>query len=194
MVGILLLLVNMTGSIGPTWGYFSPDLGELNSWIYEKDFQNTIGQIEPTRMVVGGTVRMEILSFLSLEASGDYYKSVSPNETRSLSLIPAEAYLTYKYLLFPVFLHTYVGAGAGMCLVDYNDIRYSESQGGFAIGPVVRLGMEFVATPRFAIEISGGWRFLDGSEIVENPDAPGAYIPLDLWGGYFRIALLRLLK
>jgi hypothetical protein len=145
MVGLLLLLVNMSGSIGPTWGYFSPSFEGLNSWIYNRqgsDYQNTIGQLKTTRMVVGGTVRIEVLSFLALEGGADYYKTKSPDTTRTLLLVPAEAYLSYKYLLFPVFLHSYVGAGGGMCYVDYTDKRYSESQGGFAIGPVVRAGRQ----------------------------------------------------
>lgn len=190
---VLLFLLSFSGSIGPTWGYYSPSLDSLNSWLYHRDPQQR--QLRTTSVVVGATARVKIMRFVAVEGGADYYKGNSPDGARSLSLIPAEVYLDYKHTLLPTFLYTYVGVGAGMCFTEYKDSENKESTFSL-VGPVVKIGIEFTLTPRLGIEISGGWRFLKVPDIELKEFETGNFvpIPINLNGGYLRVTIERLLK
>ena len=188
MTAILLILVNFSGSIGPSYGYYSPSLASLNTWLHEKGER----ELRTTAITLGASGRVDMLKFLTLEATLDYYKGKSPDKKRSLFLLPIDMYLTFKHMLFPVFLHTYIGAGLGLCYTEY------EEQGtpinGWSMGPVVKTSAEFIPTPRLGIEISGGWRFINVNDIDIIDQETENRVPISLWGGYFKITFERLLK
>ncbi|MBI4722155.1 MAG: hypothetical protein HY769_04035 [Candidatus Stahlbacteria bacterium] len=188
MSAILLLLVNFSGSIGPSYGYYSPSLDSLNTWLHEKGER----ELRTTAITLGASGRIDLMKIITLEATMDYYKGKSPDKKRSLFLLPIDMYLTYKHVLFPVFLHTYIGAGLGLCYTEYED--QSTKTNGWAMGPVVKTSAEFIPTPRLGIEISGGWRFIKANDLgIIDPDTESP-IPVSLWGGFFKVTFERLLK
>ncbi len=187
MNAILLILVNFSGSIGPSYGYYAPSLDSLNTWLHEKGEH----RLPTMAITLGASGRVDILKIIALEASLDYYKGKSPDKARSLFLLPVDMYLTFKHMLFPVFLHTYIGAGLGLCFTEYEE--QSVKTNGWSMGPVVKTSVEFIPTPRLGIEVSGGWRFINVNDLDVDPDT-GSRIPINLWGGYFKITIERLLK
>lgn len=190
---ILLLMINFKGGIGLTWGYYSPSLDSLNSWLHNNHKER---ELRTTSMVVGGAVRIEPAKFLAIEISGDYYKGRSPDDVRSLFLIPIDVYLTYKYVIFPVYMFSYIGGGFDLCFTEYRDSKFiGESRvTQWGLGPIVKVGLEFVPTPRFGCEISVGWRFMKIPDIGMRDPNTGNNIPLQLSGGYLRVSVERIFR
>lgn len=185
---ILLFLLNLSGSIGPTAGHYVPTLDSLNSWLRDKyEAKGKIGGA----FTFGAEGRVYLGRTFALEAGADYFISKSQDEARSLSLIPADVYLSYRHMILPLFLYFYLGGGFELCFTKYEEDTVEKSEWGS--GPIVKAALEFIATPGLGGEISGGYRFVKAPDIEFKDPQTGdsGPIPINLWGGFFKIAIKR---
>ncbi len=185
---ILLFLLNLSGSIGPTAGYYFPSLDSMNSWFLDKfEAKSKIG----ASATIGIVGKVRLAGNFALESGADYFKAKSPDEERSLLLVPIDIYLSYRYMILPGLVYFYVGGGYNLCFTKYEEKSYEVSSWGS--GPVAETSIEFLPTSNLGVELLGGYRFAIAPD-VELKDAKNenpTMIPMNLWGGFLKIVIKR---
>ncbi len=185
---ILLFLLNLSGSIGPTAGLYFPALDSLNDWLLDKiEAEEKIG----SGATFGIATKVHIGNLFAIEADADYFKAKSLNEERKLLLVPIDVYLSYRHMIVPKLVYFYVGAGYGFCFTKYEDLSFDTSSWGS--GFPVKASIEFLPTSNLGVELLGGFRFTSAPNIeLEDPRTRTSIsLPMGLWGGFFKVIIKR---
>ena len=185
---ILLFLLNLSGSIGPTAGFYFPALDSLNDWLLEKiEAEEKIG----AGATFGVETKVHLGNLFAIEAGADYFKAKSLNKERSLLLVPIDVYLSYRHMIVPCLMYFYIGAGYEFCFTKYEDQSFNTSSWGS--GFPVKASIEFLPTSNLGIEFLGGFRFTSAPNIMleDTETRSSASLPVSLWGGFFKVILKR---
>ena len=185
-MGILLFLVSCNYSIGVGCGYYMPSLERLNLKY------NAESRIKPS-LIVGLDGKISSSHFF-LNVGVDYFKGKTLDELRNLAVIPIDVSLNYKSWLIPALLDYYAGVGYERCFAQYtgeNNIKTS----GWGNGIPVKVGVNFMVIPEVSVDLLGGFRFVNISEIKSSDgslltDATCKVIPIELWGPFFKINII----
>ncbi|MCK4307761.1 hypothetical protein KAW50_06020, partial [candidate division WOR-3 bacterium] len=140
---------------------------------------------------IGIVGKVRLAGNFALESGADYFKAKSPDEKRSLLLVPIDTYLSYRYMILPGLVYFYVGGGYNLCFTKYEEESCEIS--GWGSGPAVKANIEFLPTPNLGVELWGGYRFATAPDI-ELKDAENknpTMIPMNLWGGFLKIVIKR---
>jgi hypothetical protein len=178
----ILYILGIKGIIGPTWGYYSPGLCSVNICLNDSGYR----KLPNTCMTFGGGFKLGIMGSFCLELYVDWYKGYSAEKKHSLFIVPIDILLTYRIVILPLFLRTYVGGGVSMahCVLEGELLNRTT----WLTGGGAKIGIEFIPTPRLGVEMSYGWRFISEKKSPEIP------IPIELSGGVFKLTFERVIQ
>lgn len=187
MMLLLLFLLNFKGAVGFGGGYYNPSLREFNYWLKPKPGVNA-------GFTFGGQANIKLIKIFKLSAEVDWFKGKSRDEEQTLEVVPMDGYISIGRYILPELLYVYIHAGYEICYVNYkNEYADSLEIKGYGNGPVIKSSIEFLPTPRLGVELSAGYRFMESTMLDGLPKDPDSdeIVPMNLWGPFFKLALLR---
>jgi hypothetical protein len=210
MINILLFLLNFNGAIGFSGGYYNASLTELNTWLVKND-QPKIH----SNYTVGVEARSSFLERFLVSVDGTWVPSKkSADGKQSLEIKSIDGLFGYRIYLLPALLYFYINGGYELAMVSYKrpyfDSLMTPSDStipisGMISGPVVKASLKFIPTPRFAVELSMGYKYVQSADLTDLPkdyntklDSTGALVPepsftvpMNLSGLFFKVSFLR---
>lgn len=195
---ILLFLLNFNGALGFSGGYYAPDVSDLNQWLTQQHQR----RITPT-YTLGAEARASFLERFLISLDGNWFNR-KLNEGHSMDLKSLDALFGYRVYLLPALLYFYINGGGSFMMVSYKCPNEDSTQAinteGTIIGPVGKASIKFIPTPRFSIELSGGYRYLKSSDIsglpkgtaIDEEGNPYEFtVPMNVSGVFLKLSLLR---
>lgn len=185
---VLLLLLNLSYSVAAGYGWYTPNLDKLNSWLtlIPKD------KIDPNFFLsIDGKIN---LGSFSLGTEISYSKDKSSDKSQSLQVMPIDITLSYKLRFCPALLSFYTLSGYEWCFVEFDGT--SGRATGMGRGIPVEAGVNFVAAPEVSIDFFIGYKFVKAGKLKLKgngflSDADESPMPIELSGSIFGFNLRR---
>ncbi|MDD5530334.1 MAG: hypothetical protein PHX21_09950 [bacterium] len=206
MINLLLFLLNFNGGIGFSGGYYNASLAELNTWLVKNDQYKV-----RSNYTIGVEARSSFLERFLISLDGTWVPAKkSADGKQSLEIKSIDGLFGYRVYLLPALLYFYINGGYELAMVSYKcptllpglpDSTIPIS--GMISGPVAKASLKFIPTPRLALELSMGYKYVQSADLPDLPkdytareDSTGLVydyftVPMNLSGLFFKVSFLR---